>query len=150
MTEKNNARPDAATSERAENGTAGRNSGNHYTTDFGCGQIRISDFLSRGQENAVPLRQLKLTTGFDGRTIRRMIQQERLGGVPILADCHSGYFLPLTETEKRLCVRSMFRRASEIEKSAAAIFAAEVGPVQVVQKSSAPPTQETIPGWGNV
>ena len=142
-------RPDAATSERAS-GKAGSNSNNHYTADFTVGQIRISDFLSRGQENAVPLRQLKLTTGFDGRTIRRMIQQERLGGVPILADCHSGYFLPLTETEKHLCVRSMFRRASEIEKSAAAIFAAEVGPVQVVQKSSAPPTQETIPGWGNV
>lgn len=124
MTDNKSARPDAATSERARNGTAGRNSSNHYTDDFSVGQIRISDFLLRGRENAILLRQLKLVTGFDGRTIRRMIQQERLHGVPILADNQAGYYLPRTEMEKQLCVRSMFHRASEIERSAAAIFAA--------------------------
>lgn len=70
--------------------------------------------------------------------------------MPILADNRNGYFFPRNELEKQICVKSMFRRASEIEKSAAAIFSAEVCPVQVVQKSSAQPIQDTMPGWFDV
>ena len=83
--------------------------------------LRISDLLGRGQTAAVPLRHLVNVTGWDGRTVRRMIEQERRQGTPILSDNVSGYFLPQDETEIMLCVRSLRKRAKEIVRTAQAI-----------------------------
>ena len=83
--------------------------------------MRIADLLSHGAENGVTLRHLESLTGQDGQTVRRQIEAERRRGVPILADCKSGYFLPDGEGEKARCVRSMRGRATEILKTAAAI-----------------------------
>lgn len=83
--------------------------------------MRIADFLSHGVENGVTLRYLENLTGQDGRTVRRQIEAERRRGVPILADCKSGYFLPDGEGEKARCVQSMRGRAKEILRTAAAI-----------------------------
>ena len=84
-------------------------------------QRKVSDFLSHGRENAVPLRHLKKMMETDGRTVRLMIQQERLSGMPICADNLTGYYLPATEEEKSACVRSMRHRAEEIMRIARAI-----------------------------
>lgn len=88
--------------------------------------MRIVDLLSQGQENAVPLRQLMVITGADGRTIREKIAAERLGGVPILSNNSTGYFLPGNKGERDRFVRSMRHRAKEIERVAEAIEQAEV------------------------
>lgn len=88
--------------------------------------MRIVDLLSQGQENAVPLRQLMVLTGADGRTIREKIAAERLGGVPILSNNSTGYFLPGNKGERDRFVRSMRHRAKEIERVAEAIEKAEV------------------------
>lgn len=88
--------------------------------------MRIADLLSHGQENAVPLRQLMVITGADGRTIREKIAAERLGGVPILSNNSTGYFLPGNKGERDRFVRSMRHRAKEIERVAEAIEKAEV------------------------
>ncbi len=85
----------------------------------------ISRFLAQGQENAVSLRQLEALTGYDGRTVRLMIQRERLKGTPILADNQSGYYLPATPEEKDRCVRSMRHRAMEILRTAEAVAAGD-------------------------
>ncbi len=87
---------------------------------------KISRLLNRGQRYAIGLKELKAMTGLDERTVRLMIQRERFSGIPILADCKSGYYLPETEFEKELCVRSMLHRSSEIRKAAEAIRRAEV------------------------
>ena len=84
-------------------------------------QRKVSDFLSHGRENAVPLRHLKKMMETDGRTVRLMIQQERLSGMPICTDNLTGYYLPATEEEKSACVRSMRHRAGEIMRTARAI-----------------------------
>ncbi len=89
------------------------------------GKAQIASLLSPGQENAVPLRELESLTGYDSRTIRIMIQRERLNGTPILSDNLSGYFLPATLDEQRRCIRSMRHRAEEIRKVAEAIEKAE-------------------------
>lgn len=81
----------------------------------------IADLLLQGQENAIPLRQLKAVTGMKGRTIRKMIESERRRGIPVLSDNVGGYFLPADEGEKEQFVKSMQHRAGEILKSAAAI-----------------------------
>lgn len=85
----------------------------------------ISRFLSRGQGNAVSLRQLEALTGYDGRTVRLMIQRERLKGTPILADNQNGYYLPASPEERERCVRSMLHRSAEIRKAAEAINQAD-------------------------
>ena len=98
--------------------------------DFTTGRTelqRISDFLMHGSVNAVPLRELELMTGLDGRTIRRMIQVERKDGSCICVNNMDGYFLAATETEREMCVRSMRHRGLEVIRTAQAIAAAEVG-----------------------
>lgn len=106
------------------NGLETSNSHQDCNTVCPAGQVAISDFLSTGQGNAVPLRHLKTVTGLKGREIRRMISAERLAGVPILTDNQTGYYLPGTAAEVRRCVRSMRHRAKEIERVAEAIAAA--------------------------
>ena len=146
MAEKEIARPTVGAAERASSGNAASNFRVDCTAGNPARQLKISDFLGIGAETGLTIRDLERITRKPGREI----QQERLAGVPILADNRNGYFLPRNELEKQICVKSMFRRASEIEKSAAAIFSAEVCPVQVVQKSSAQPIQDTMPGWFDV
>ena len=93
----------------------------HFTTAAAGRQRKVSGFLSHGRENAVPLRHLKTLLDADGRTVRLMIQHERLTGTPICADNLTGYYLPANEEEKSACVRSMRHRAAEIIKTALAI-----------------------------
>ncbi len=83
--------------------------------------MQIRELLNYGQENAVPLRHLVNVTGLDGRSIRQMIQTERLAGVPILSDNLSGYYLPADDGEREQFVRSMRHRAGEIMRAARAI-----------------------------
>lgn len=124
MTKNENTRPGAGTPERAaETAACGRAAISYgYLTTTATGrQRKVSDFLSHGRENAVPLRHLKKLMETDGRTIRLTIQQERLAGTPICADNLTGYYLPATEEEKTTCVRSLRHRAEEIMKAARAI-----------------------------
>lgn len=151
MRTKNSAHSSAATVEQAKTGNVLEDSysHNHCTSNPVAGQILISDYLSAGQENAVPLRYLKEVTGIDGRTVRLMIQRERLAGVPILADNQTGYYLPATQEEKQRCVRSMKHRAEEIKRAARAIEVADIRQshnVDGLRKSSAT-RQESIAGW---
>lgn len=87
----------------------------------------ISSLLSRGEVNAVPLALLAALTGLDRRVIRRQIQLERQAGACICVNCRDGYYLAETEAERDACARSMFGRASEVERTARAIERAEVG-----------------------
>lgn len=124
MTKNENTRPGAGTPERAaETAACGRAAISYgYLTTAAAGrQRKVSDFLIHGRENAVPLRHLKKMMETDGRTVRLMIQQERLSGTPICADNLTGYYLPATEEEKTTCVRSLRHRAEEIMKTARAI-----------------------------
>lgn len=114
MTKKEKTRPLA--------GRAGAEIQRYFTTRSGP----ISRLLLRGQENAIPLHDLKAVTGWDGRTIRRMIERERRSGVPILADNSRGYFLPANYHERAACVCSMRHRALEILRTAQAIEAARM------------------------
>lgn len=144
MNEKQKTRPAACTTEReVAEMTACRASIpiSNYNTTAADRQLKISDLLSTGQENALPLSYLIMTTGQDGRTIRRMIAEERFAGVPILADNKTGYYMPANEDERRRCVRSMRHRAKEIDRAAQAIDAARIPrdyrkPAQRVQEST--------------
>lgn len=96
----------------------------------------ISSLLSTGQDNSIPLLHLMMITGMDGRTVRRMISEERLSGIPILADNQTGYYLPANQEEKQRCVRSMKHRAKEVERVAKAIESAEIQHSHNVEQSA--------------
>ena len=108
-----------------ENGTASQTphaSTKNDTTDGAGRQLfRVSDLLLHGQGNALPMRHLKELTGMDSRTIRLMIQQERLSGTPICANNKTGYYLPGSDQERSECVKSMRHRSAEIARTADAI-----------------------------
>lgn len=128
MNEKKKARPTVGAVEQAEMGSilADRNSQTHFTSNSAAGQLKIYELLSPGQENAVPLRHLVKLTQRDERSVRLMIAEERLAGIPILADNQTGYYLPASEEERQRCVRSMKHRAKEIERAAQAIEVADI------------------------
>ena len=81
----------------------------------------VESFLLCGSANGVGLRDLAALTGTDTRTVRKMIQYERLHGAPILSDNKNGYFLPDSDAERVACVRSLRRRAAEILRVADAL-----------------------------
>lgn len=124
MNAKENAHPIVAATERAA-GTAACSraaiSYQHYSTAECDRQPKIADLLCRGQENAVPLRNLESMTGLDGRTIRAMIATEHRAGIAVLSDNATGYYLPANEEEKARFVRSMRHRAKEILLAADAV-----------------------------
>ena len=92
------------------------------TTSTPLGQaFRVADLLLRGQENALPLKHLKGLLHADGRTVRRMIQRERLMGTPICEDSRTGYYLPGSVRERDLCAARLRHRAAEIVRVADAI-----------------------------
>lgn len=88
--------------------------------------FRIADLLHPGAKNAISRRDLMVLTGLSDRELRLMIETERRRGIPILSDNIHGYFLPGDSAERDRCVRSLRRRAGEIEATAAAIEHAEV------------------------
>ena len=121
-----NAHPIVAATERAA-GTAACSgaaiSYQHSNTTEGDRQPKIADLLCRGQENAVPLQDLCSITGLNGRTVRRMVEQERRAGIPILSSVGgvTGYYLPANPAEVERFAKSMFSRAREIALTANAV-----------------------------
>ena len=97
------------------------------TTPTPPGQaVKIADLLGHGQNAAVPLRHLKELAGLPGREVRRLIQAERLRGVPILSDNINGYYLAADAQEREKFIKSMRGRAAEIIRVADAVEGAEV------------------------
>ena len=123
----------AATPERVEAGAEtgqATTSTDDFTTATGSRQ-RISDLLGHGQSAAVPLRHLKELAGLPGREVRRMIQAERLRGIPILSDNINGYYLAGDAQEREKFIKSMRGRAAEIVKVAEAVGRGTIGGEQV-------------------
>lgn len=122
---KENAHPVVGATRQA-GGTVQHTFHDDFTSDSAAGQFLISDFLSTGQANAVNLHYLQGVMALKGRDIRRLIQRERLDGIPICSDNVAGYYLPANDNEKLRCARSMRHRAAEIDAAANAIEAAPV------------------------
>lgn len=131
MSNARKARPGIAVPGRAvENGrvckTVQSPTSEHTTSPAENQSFRVADFLHPGAKNAISRRDLMALTGLSDRELRLMIEAERRQGIPILSDNIHGYFLPGDSAERDRCVRSLRRRAGEIEATAAAIEQAEV------------------------
>lgn len=126
---KKEAHPDTAMSGRArmEAGTeqTTTSTSNDTTPTPPPQAVKVSDFLSRGEAHALPLKHLKELLHLDGRKIRLMIRAERLHGTPICENSQSGYYLPSSTGERDLCAKRLRHRAAQIIKVADAIAAAD-------------------------
>lgn len=122
--------PTAATVEQVEMGAGTEQATTSTTKDTtapSSGQaLKISSLLSHGAENGVTLRHLEKLTDLDGRTLRLMIRQERLGGVPICENSRSGYYMPSSTDERDTCAKRLRHRAAQIVAVADAISAADI------------------------
>ena len=125
------ARPDTAIPERermgAETGQDTTSTINDTTPTPSGQAVKIADLLGHGQSAAVPLRHLKELSGLPGREVRRMIQAERLLGIPILSDNVSGYYLAGDAQEREKFIKSMRGRAAEIVMVADAVERGTIG-----------------------
>lgn len=123
MSKKEKAHSAGSAAEQAKQGNhwASRNPCNQYNPHGGGRQFEIAELLGHGPENGLRLSELVSLTGWTGRVVRRMIQAERLGGVLILSNCRSGYYLPSSGEDRAACVRSLRGRAKEILDVADAI-----------------------------
>lgn len=83
-------------------------------------KICVSDVLPCGEENAIRLRQLMAILKLSGRTIRKLIEQERRAG-SLICSGENGYFLAADTYEAKKFAQSMRRRATEILKTVEAV-----------------------------
>ena len=120
----------------AAGGMSGETNSNYDFTNGGAGrQGRISSLLLRGAENAIPGPELAHMAGVNPRTLRLMVDRERLH-YPICAD-DGGYYLPddgnKGARELRKFLRRMDSRAAanrKVTRSArAALRALEAAPL---------------------
>lgn len=88
--------------------------------------VKISDFLSTGEQNALPMRHLRELVHLPARTVRLMIRAERMAGTPILENSRTGYYLPSSTGERDLCAKRLRHRAAQIVKVADAIEGADI------------------------
>lgn len=130
MSDKKKPRPAGGTAGAggAETAAYGRAaiSSNYLTTDSAGRQLRVSDVLCRGMENAQTMKELRQILNEDSRSIRLEIERERRSGCPIVSDCLHGYWLAETKAEIEIFVRSMRARAFEIQRTAALVQMAEL------------------------
>lgn len=129
MSEKEKACPVAGTTGQAAETAAfgGAATSYYYSTTGGAGrQLRVSDVLCRGRDNAQTMRELRQILNGDSRSIRLQIECERRGGCPIVSDCQHGYWLAETRAEIETFCRSMRARAFEIQKTAALVQMAKL------------------------
>lgn len=119
---KENARPNAATSERVkgEISIAAKISPHEqYIPEREKSQVIVSDFLCMGAENAIHAKELARLVGCSTpRQLQHLVAQERRSGTLILSDTKGGYYLPDTGIKGRneiaRYVGAMSRRAARI------------------------------------
>ena len=109
MSKNKNPHPAGGTAEQGKGGKSGETISNIHSTSGGPGsQGRLFSLLLRGEENAIPGTELARMAGVNPRTLRLMVDQERLK-YPICAS-DSGYFLHDDGHKGILELRKFLRR----------------------------------------
>lgn len=102
--------------------------------------MELIELIPEGRENAISKAQLTEITGLSERSLRLVVAGERRRGRIILTDCSGtkGYYRPTSTSEVLRFIKSMRKRAREVNAVADAVERAlmkEVG-------------QDVFDGWG--
>ncbi len=70
--------------------------------------LYILDLIPTGSDDPVPLGELAYFTGLEERAVKRLIQQVRLAGHPVISHPKGGYFMPDKDDKEDMRIASRF------------------------------------------
>ena len=85
----------------------------------------VTEYLSKGAQNAKTGRELAKLLNCDVREVTRAVERERRAGAPIVSSCNPdkpGYYLAETAAEVQYYCRRLHQRAGEIFKTRRALL----------------------------
>ena len=77
--------------------------------------LYILDLIPTGSDDPVPLGELAYFTGLEERAVKRLIQQLRLDGHPVISHPKGGYFIPDLDNEEDMQIARRFVAAMKAQ-----------------------------------
>lgn len=81
----------------------------------------IENYIPVGRENKISRQSLALCTGLPDRSVRRLISEARMRGVPIVGDPSGGYYMAETEEDVMLLLGELRSRIIKLSHCAGAV-----------------------------
>jgi predicted DNA-binding transcriptional regulator YafY len=76
----------------------------------------IENYIPVGRENKISRKSLAICTGLPDRSVRRLISDARMQGIPIVGDPAGGYYMAETEADVRLLLSELNSRITKLAK----------------------------------
>ena len=83
----------------------------------------IENYIPVGRENKISRQSLSICTGLPDRTVRRLISDARMRGIPIVGDPAGGYYIAETEADIKLLLGELYSRIEKLAHCAGAVKA---------------------------
>ena len=81
----------------------------------------IENYIPQGRENKISRKSLVICTGLPDRSVRRLISEARMRGVPIVGDPAGGYYMAETEEDVMLLLGELRSRIIKLSHCAGAV-----------------------------
>lgn len=83
----------------------------------------IENYIPAGRDNKISRQSLSICTGLPDRTVRRLISDARMRGIPIVGDPAGGYYMAETEADINLLLGELYSRIEKLVHCAGAVKA---------------------------
>lgn len=83
----------------------------------------IENYIPVGRENKISRESLRACTGLPDRSVRRLISDARMRGLPIVGDPTGGYYMAETEEDVMLLLGELRSRIIKLSHCAGAVRA---------------------------
>lgn len=83
----------------------------------------IENYIPAGRDNKISRQSLSICTGLPDRTVRRLISDARMRGIPIVGDPAGGYYMAETEADINLLLGELYSRIEKLAHCAGAVKA---------------------------
>lgn len=81
----------------------------------------IENYIPAGRDNKISRQSLSICTGLPDRTVRRLISDARMRGIPIVGDPAGGYYMAETEEDVMLLLGELRSRIIKLSHCAGAV-----------------------------
>ena len=76
----------------------------------------IENYIPQGRENKISRESLRACTGLPDRSVRRLISDARMRGLPIVGDPTGGYYMAESEDDVNLLLGELRSRINKLYK----------------------------------
>lgn len=83
----------------------------------------IENYIPVGRDNKISRESLRACTGLPDRSVRRLISDARMRGLPIVGDPTGGYYMAETEADVRLLLAELGSRITKLQHCYGAVAA---------------------------